>query len=75
MKQLLLLTSLAVMMLALPAHTSNRVYVCTGPSSKCYHIKSNCRGLSKCSREVKAVTIEEARQMGRGKPCGYCVGK
>ena len=47
------------------------VYICTGPQSAKYHKTSTCRGLDKCSKEIKKVTVKEARSIGRT-PCGYC---
>lgn len=51
--------------------TSATVYVCTGPQSVCYHSSSKCRGLSRCSADVKAVSLDKAKQMKR-RPCGIC---
>lgn len=48
-----------------------RVYVCTGPMSKCYHRHSDCYGLENCSASVRAVSLQDARQMGR-RPCRFC---
>ena len=47
------------------------VYICTGPQSKRFHKTPNCRGLGSCSKEIKEVSIEVARKMGRT-PCGWC---
>lgn len=47
------------------------VYICTGPQSKRYHCDRYCRGLSSCSKEVIAVSLEKAKRMGRT-PCGWC---
>ena len=47
------------------------VYVCTGPQSKVYHKTDECMGLSHCSREIKAVSLDEAKEMGR-RECGMC---
>lgn len=47
------------------------VYICTGPQSKRYHKTSTCRGLGSCSKEIKRVSLEKARSMGRT-PCKWC---
>ena len=47
------------------------VYICTGPQSKRYHKASTCRGLSNCSKEIRRVSLEKARSMGRT-PCKWC---
>ena len=49
----------------------NTVYICTGPNSKRYHSHSDCRGLGKCSGEIKEVSISKAESMGRT-PCKWC---
>lgn len=50
---------------------NDTVYICTGPQSKRYHKTPECRGLRSCSKEIKAVSINYARKIGRT-PCGYC---
>lgn len=50
---------------------ANYVYICTGPSSKTYHISPKCNGLRNCSKEIKKVTKQQAEQMGR-RPCKVC---
>jgi hypothetical protein len=47
------------------------VYVCTGPSSRCYHSKRRCKGLENCSGTIRAVSIDEAIKWGR-RPCKFC---
>ena len=71
MKQILLL----ILLFVCSAHTEQpeTVYVCTGGWAKCYHYKKDCEGLQNCGGTIKEITLEEAKKMGRGKPCGYCV--
>ena len=52
-----------------------KVYICTGGWAKCYHLDRNCEGLNQCGGTIKQVTLEEAKKMDRGKPCGYCIKK
>ena len=47
------------------------VYICTGPASKRYHKKQNCRGLSACNGDIIQVTLAYAREHKRT-PCGIC---
>jgi hypothetical protein len=54
-----------------PASSGNTVYICTGPYAEAYHNTTSCRGLSKCSGEIREVTEQEAINMGRH-ACGYC---
>jgi len=51
--------------------TATMVYICTGKSSKRYHKTDECRGLDNCSGDIKLITIEKAKQMGRT-PCRVC---
>ena len=48
-----------------------KVYICTGPSSKRYHKSSDCMGLSSCSADIRCVTIGYAEELGRT-PCKRC---
>lgn len=50
---------------------SNKVYICTGKNAKVYHNDRNCKGLNRCSRAVKAITLDEAKRMGR-RECKIC---
>lgn len=47
------------------------VFICTGPDAYSYHNNRNCRGLNKCSKEIKSVTSEYAKSKNR-KPCKIC---
>ena len=51
------------------------VYICTGSSSKCYHKHDKCRGLQKCGKEIKKVTLQDAKTKYNRRPCTYCYGK
>lgn len=53
------------------AEKSEKVYICTGDMSECYHEDPDCRGLARCSRDIEEITIEEAEDMGR-RPCSFC---
>lgn len=46
------------------------VYICTG-NSKIFHKTKKCKGLKRCSKEIKSVTIEQAKRMGR-RECMMC---
>lgn len=47
------------------------VYICTGPNSKAYHQKPDCKGLQKCSENVIQIDVKEALDRGRH-ACKYC---
>lgn len=51
--------------------SGSTVYICTGPSSKRYHCDSHCQGFSRCSGDIRAISISQARAMGRT-PCKWC---
>lgn len=52
----------------------NTVYICTGPKAKAYHSTLNCRGLSKCSSDIKTITLTEAKKIKR-RACKICCKK
>lgn len=51
--------------------TSDGVYVCMGPQSRRYHKSASCKGLRNCSREIKKVSLEQAKSMHKT-PCHIC---
>ena len=71
MKRLLLVVLFVLTSVTMFSSGDTYVYICTGPQSARYHKASSCKGLGKCSKEIKKVTVEEARSIGRT-PCGYC---
>lgn len=46
------------------------VFICTGSSSKRYHYKKNCRGLSACKAAIRSVSKANAIEFGRTL-CGW----
>ena len=52
-------------------YASERVYICTGPKAKVYHRSRSCKGLKKCSGSIKAVSVLDAKSMGR-RACRIC---
>lgn len=71
MKKLLIALFLLVLISCSEGSSDNSVYICTGPKSKRYHKTEHCKGLDRCSKSIKKISIEEAQDMGRT-PCGYC---
>jgi len=69
MKTLFFISILALFTIA-PQASTNNVYICKGKSSKKYHLKKNCRGLSNCSTDINEVSLEAAKKLGRGL-CGW----
>ena len=50
------------------AASDGYVYICTGPNAKVYHSSANCRGLNKCSGEVKKIP----RSATKRRACKVC---
>jgi hypothetical protein len=50
---------------------NTRVYICTGNNAYRYHNNGNCRGLDNCCAEIKSVSLEYAKSIGRS-PCKIC---
>lgn len=72
MRTIILAIAFAVgAMVPAQAPQTNYVYICTGPSATTYHKTDECKGLNKCSREIKMVSIDKAKKMGR-RPCKFC---
>ena len=59
MKTLFVLITLLVCMQTKPKDT---VYICDSPYGKKYHLKNDCRGLSRCTHRIIEITIEEAKK-------------
>ena len=38
------------------------VYICTGPKAQVYHSSATCRGMSRCSEEIKAISLTNAEK-------------
>lgn len=53
---------------------SEEVYVCTGPKSTRYHKTPDCKGLSRCSADIRQMTRQEA-EAKHYTPCRMCYKK
>lgn len=51
-----------------------KVYVCHGPKSKRYHRTPNCKGLCRCSTDIRQMTRQEA-EAKHYTPCRICYKK
>lgn len=71
MKKLLLSLALSAIALSTSSSNGETVYICTGPKAEVYHSRTNCRGLNRCSGDVKKVTLSKAIEMGR-RACKIC---
>ena len=61
----------AVAAMSATAPQAETVYICHGPKSHRYHKTPKCKGLCRCSTELKQVTISEAEKM-QFTPCKIC---
>lgn len=50
---------------------ATKVYICTGPKAKVFHVSPNCSGLGRCSASIISLTEAQARAKGR-RPCKKC---
>ena len=69
----LLLTATITISGAIPQYKINSadtVLICDSSNAKSYH-KEECRGLKKCTHEIKTVTKKEAEELGLN-PCKIC---
>lgn len=53
---------------------SQGVYICTGPTAYAYHKTKTCRGLPRCSGEIKEISLVQAKNDNR-KACKLCYKK
>lgn len=75
MKKALLLMALALPLFSMKIEpnavdAAKTAYICTGPKAEVYHATSKCKGLNRCSGEIKAISIEEAKKTRRA--CKIC---
>lgn len=61
--------TLIILLLTFSAE-SNEVWICDSPSAEVYHLDENCRGLKKCSHEIKKITLDRAKSLKR-RLCGF----
>lgn len=77
MRARLLTASLALLFPLLgnsTASSGSKVWICTGSSSKTYHLYKDCTGLRNCKAKVVSVPEEKAQEMKR-RLCKKCLKK
>ncbi len=52
--------------------TENVVYICSSPKAYAYHKSKSCRGLNRCSYEVKSIPKSEATSKYKRSACKVC---
>lgn len=70
MKNILLISFVAILNLNGTSITKSDVYLCDSPGGKKYHYNKSCRGLSNCKHEIIKVTLKKAQTLGKTL-CGY----
>lgn len=64
-KKLTILISIVTLLSSAIPPVASNVFICKGKSSKRYHLKKTCRGLSACKSGVSEVTLEIAKSLKR----------
>jgi hypothetical protein len=59
MKTLFLLVALLAPWQTMP---KGNVYICDSPTAKKYHLRNDCRGLSRCTHRIMEITLEDAKK-------------
>ena len=67
MKTFFLLTALFALS---PTAPKGNVYICDSPTAKKYHLRNDCKGLSRCTHRIIEVTLEEAKKR-KFEPCKF----
>lgn len=71
MKKIILLSPLCLPLLSMKVDSpSDIVYICTDPKATVYHSTSKCRGLNRCSGDIKAVSLKDIKKSRRA--CKIC---
>jgi hypothetical protein len=53
------------------AHPTETVHLCMSKTSYAYYSSGDCKGLNRCTHEVKAMPVVEAQKIGKRK-CQKC---
>ena len=57
-----------------PNISHDYVYICTGPTAYAYHKTDTCKGLRRCTGDIKKISLEQAKKENR-KACKLCYKK
>lgn len=57
-----------------PSNQSEGVYICTGPTAYAYHKTAECKGLRRCTGDIKKISLGQAKAENR-KACKLCYKK
>lgn len=51
---------------------STDVYICNSTTASVYHSSKTCKGLDKCTHEIKEVSKEDAEKKYQRRACKVC---
>ena len=54
------------------AKPSDKVYIVMSSTAYAYHRTRSCRGLKSATHTIKEVSLDDAINKYKRKPCGYC---
>lgn len=57
------LLAISVYTFSLAPSQSTAVYICVSPTGKKYHYSKNCRGLQRCTHEIRKTTVDDAKKL------------
>ena len=63
MKNKLIIISLGILFNSSTIENST-VFICDSPTAKKYHFNKECRGLNRCTHEIKKISKSEAVKIG-----------
>ena len=55
-----------------PLKKETYVYICNSNTAYAYHSTKSCRGLNRCSHDILKVSLSEAVNTYRRRPCKIC---
>ncbi len=61
---------LSIVILLSSFQGNSTVYICVSGTATKYHYNKDCRGLSACTHDIKAIKLSEAKTVGRTL-CGW----
>ncbi len=75
LEQIIIFCFLVMCLFSFCSAGKNRdAYICTGPTAYAYHKTNNCKGLRRCTGEIKKISIKQAKKENR-KACKLCFKK
>lgn len=67
-----LLLATLVLFISVSFTPPNKVFICVSKGSKAYHSSKSCRGIKKCTHEIREVTLSDAKNTYGRVSCKIC---